>query len=153
MSSAASACKVYASCFAFEGLPSWIMQIRPWDAGYCSSALGAGDCVLLRVCLASRCFSSLRLLESSANGRQSPRVWLALRCPRVSSKLWVAQDPSSCSLAVSLLEPACLLLLEIWKICEGSSARLWNLGLSSIPSLSDWLRMKLANSPGLRSGS
>src|ERR1041385_2570529 len=119
MSSAASACKVYASCFAFEGLPSWIMQIRPWDAGYCSSALGAGDCVLLRVHLASCGFSSLRLLESSANRRQSPSVWLALRCPRLSSKQWIAQGPSSCSFSMSLLEPACLLLLEIWKI--GSS--------------------------------
>src|ERR1041385_6052649 len=111
------------------------MQIHPWDVGYCPSVLGAGDCALLRVRLASRCFSSLRLLENSVNRRQSPRVWLALRFPRLSSKQWIAQGPSSCSLALSLLEPAYLLLLEIWKVCEWSSVRLWSLGSSSIPSL------------------
>src|ERR1041385_5950760 len=114
------------------------MQIRPWDVGYCLYVLVAGDCALLRVCLASRCFSSLRLLESSVNRRQSPRVWLALRRPQLSSEQWIAQGPSSCSLAVSLLESACLLLLEICKICEWSSARLWSFGSSSIPLLSDW---------------
>src|SRR4051812_16127228 len=91
------------------------MQIRPWDAGYCSSTLGAGECVLLRGRLASCCFSSLRLLESSANRRKSPSVWLALRCPRLSSKQWITQGPSNSSLVVSLLEPVCLLLLETWR--------------------------------------
>src|SRR4051812_4319723 len=104
------------------------MHICPWDVRYCLSVLGAGDCTLLRVRLASRCFSSLRLLESLVNRRQYPRVWLALRCPQLSSKQWIAQGPSYCSLAMSLLEPACLFLLEIWKIYEWSSVRLWNLG-------------------------
>src|SRR3954463_10929670 len=113
------------------------MQIRLWDVGYCLSVLGAGDCALLRVRLASRCYSSLRLLESSVNRRQSPKVWVAMRCPQLSSKQCIAQGPSSCSLAVSLLESACLLLLEIWKVYEWSSERAWNLGSSSIPSLSD----------------
>src|SRR3954468_10327409 len=129
------------------------MQTRPWDVGCCFSVLGVGDCTVLQVHLASRCFSSLRLLESSVNKRQSPRVWLVLRHPHPSSKQWIVQGPSSCSLAVSLLETACLLLLETWKICEWSSERAWNLGSRSIPSQSDWFHMKLVNSSGLRSGS
>src|SRR4051812_19161115 len=125
------------------------MQTRPWDVVYCLSVLGVGDRTVLRVRLASRCFSSLRLLESSVNKRQSPRVWLALRSPHPSSKQWIVQGPSSCSLAVRLLEPACLLLLETWKICEWSSERAWNFGSSSIPLLSDWFRINLVNSSGL----
>src|SRR3954465_14532680 len=104
------------------------MQTGPWDVVYCLSELGVGDCMVLWVHLASRCFSSLRLLESSVNKRQSPRVWLALRHPHPSSKQWIVQGLSSFSLDVSLLEPACLLLLETWKICEWSSERAWNLG-------------------------
>src|ERR1041385_5347547 len=46
--STARVCRVWASCFAFEGRPSWIMQTRPWDIGYCSSAFGAGDWGCLR---------------------------------------------------------------------------------------------------------
>src|SRR3954464_325830 len=107
------------------------MQTCPWDVGYCFSVLGADDCAVLRVRLASRCFSSLRLLESSVNKRQSPRVWLALRRPHPSSKQWIVQGLSSCSLAVSLLEPVYLLLFETWKICEWSSERAWNLGSRS----------------------
>src|SRR4051812_39761302 len=114
------------------------MQTRPWDIGYCFSVFGVGDCAVLRVCLASRCFSSLRLLESSVNRRQSLRVWLAVRVPHSSSKQWIVHGPSSCSLVVSLLELACLLLLEIWNDCEWSSEREWNLGPRSIPLLSDW---------------
>src|SRR3954463_2273136 len=129
------------------------MQTRPWDVGYCLSVFGAGDCAVLRVRLTSRCFSSLRLLESSVNRRQSLRVWLALRRPHSSSKQWIVHGSSICSLAVSLLEPACLLLLEIWNDCEWSFKREWNLGSSSIPSLSDWFLINLANSSGLRSGS
>src|SRR4051812_3279401 len=105
------------------------MQTRPEDVGYCFSELGVGDCTVLRVCLASCCFSSLRLLESSVNKRQSPRVWPARRRPHPSSKQRIVQGPSSCSLAVSLLEPACHLLLVTWKICEWSSERAWSLGL------------------------
>src|SRR4051812_23438802 len=129
------------------------MQTHPWDIGYCFSVLGANDCEVLRVCLTSHCFSSLKLLDSSVNTRQSLRVWLSLRRPNSSSKQWIMHGPSSCSLAVSLLEPACLLLLEIWNDCEWSSEREWNLGSSSIPSLRDWFRINLANSSGLRSGS
>src|SRR4051812_13300295 len=129
------------------------MQTRPWDIGYCSYAFGNGDCVVIRVCLASRLLSSLRLLESSVNRRQSLRVWLSLRHPHSSLKQWIVHGPSSSSLAVSLLEPACLLLLETWNNCEWSSEREWNLGSSSIPSLSDWFRINLANSYGLRFGS
>src|ERR1041385_9015113 len=147
--SAARVCSVWASCFAFEGRPSWIMQTRPWDVGYCSSVFGAGDCSVPQARLASRCFSSLRLLESSMNRRQSLRVWLALRHPQSSSKQWIVQGPSSCSLAVSLLEPACLLILVTWNDCEWSSEREWNLGSSSIPSLIEWFRINLANSSGL----
>src|SRR4051812_43315878 len=97
------------------------MQTRPWDVGYCFSMLGVGDCMVFGVRLASHCFSSLRLLESSVNKQQSRRLWLALRCPHPSSKQWIMQGPSSCSLAVSLLDLVCLLLLETWKICEWSS--------------------------------
>src|SRR3954471_4198767 len=129
------------------------MQTLPWDVVYCLSVLGIGDRTVLRVRLASRCFSSLRLLESTVNKRHSPRVWLALRRPHPSLKQWIVQGLSSCSLAVSLLEPACLLLLETWKICEWSSERAWNLGSSSIPLLSVSFQMNLANSSGLRSGS
>src|SRR3954471_15301914 len=119
------------------------MQIRPWDVGYCLFLLGVGDCALLRVRLASRCFSSLRLLESSVNKRQSPRVWLDLRHPHPPSKQWIGEGSSSGSLGVSLLAPACLLLLKTWKICEWSSERAWNLGSSFIPSLSNWFRINL----------
>src|SRR4051812_44063590 len=114
------------------------MQTRPWDIGYCFSVFGAGDCAVLRVRLASRCFSSLRLLESSVNPRQSLRVWLALRHPHSSSKQWIVHGSSSCSLAVSLLELACILLLETCNDFEWSSKQEWNLGSSSISSLRDW---------------
>src|ERR1043165_1823983 len=129
------------------------MQTRPWDASCCSSVLGVDDHMALWVHLDSRYFSSLRLLESSMNKRQSPRVWLALWRPQPSSKQWIVQGPSSCSLAVSLLEPACLFLLETWKVSEWLSGRTWDLGLNSIPLLSFWLWMKLANLSGLLSGS
>src|SRR3954464_7576980 len=111
------------------------MQTHPWDIGYCFSVFGVGDCAVPRARLSSCCFSSLRLLESSVNRRQSLRVWLALRCPQSSLKQWIVHGPSSCSLDVSLLEPVCLLLLETWNVCEWSSEREWNLGSRSIPLL------------------
>src|ERR1043165_5367261 len=99
------------------------------------SGLGGGDCSGSRVRLAPFFFSFLRSSASSLNKRQSPKVWLDLMHPQSSSKLCIVQGPASCSLTMSLLDPPCLLLLEIVKTCSWSSGCSSNRGSVLIPRI------------------
>ena len=66
-------------------------------------------------------FSLFFLLEAVGEFVEHAAVSQGVSCPdapQSSSKLWIVQGPSSFSLTVSLLDPACLFLLEILNICS-----------------------------------